>query len=128
MITQITTALGAIIFIGIDFITSGLHLLRGGLSEHVPVPLVDLALLEACSLVERLDFASGPVRILLELCHEDLVLCSVLSQAFLSLFASFGSVADDHGGNFILFRGIGNGLESCGRAAFLLCRLLLGAF
>ena len=77
--------------------------------------------------MKRLDLPSWPVWIFLELCQEDFILHSVLSQALLCLFATFSPVADDHSGNLILLWDVSHVFESWEAAAFLLCCLLSGA-
>jgi len=77
--------------------------------------------------VELQNLSSRPVWIFLELCQQDFVLHSVLSQALLCLLATFSPVADNDSGNFILFRDVGHVFESWEAAAFLFCGLLSGA-
>ena len=66
---------------------------------HVPVPLVDLALFEAETLVEFLDFLLAPDWILLELFGQYLVLCLIFSQSLSLFLSSLDSVSDDYAGN-----------------------------
>ena len=65
------------------------------LALHVPIPLVDLGLLQAQQVLELDDFGLGPVWVLLELDHKDFILLSVLSQPFLCFLSAFDTVADN---------------------------------
>jgi len=66
---------------------------------HVPVPLIDLALLEAKTLVKLLDFLLAPDRVLLELLGQYLVLCLIFSQSLSLLLSPLDAVSDDYAGN-----------------------------
>ena len=66
------------------------------LAVHIPVPLVDLALLEPEALVQLLNLLPRPDGILVELHGEHLVLDSVLPETLLGLFGSLGFVAYDN--------------------------------
>lgn len=79
---------------------------------HVPVPLVDLALLETEAVLELDDLGLQPDGVLLELTHENLVLLAVLSEALLSLLSTLDPVADNDTGDDIL---------ACGRILIGAC-------
>ena len=61
---------------------------------HVPVPFVDLALLEAEAFMELYYFLFIPDWIVLKLSHQDLILLLILSQPLLLLLRALLSVAD----------------------------------
>ena len=63
---------------------------------HVPVPFVDLALLEAEAFMELNDFLFVPDWIVLKLCHQYLILLLILSQSLLLLLRALLSVADHY--------------------------------
>ena len=77
------------------------------LPEHVPVPLIDLTLLQPCFLVQLLDLLLRPLSILLVLGQENLVLHGILAETFLGLLDTLGFVTNDDFGfclRFLLFR------------------------
>jgi len=71
------------------------------LPMHVPVPLIDLALLQPCFLVQLLDPFLRPLSVLLVLGQENLVLNGVLAQTLLSLLETLGFMTDDDFGSYL---------------------------
>jgi hypothetical protein len=63
---------------------------------HVPVPLIDLALLQAKHLLELNDFGFLPHGILLELDQKDFILLLIFPEALLCFLGSLDPMANDH--------------------------------
>ena len=69
------------------------------LALHVPVPLVDLALLETQQLLKLHNLSLLPNLILLELIQKDFILLLILSQPRLCFLGSFNPVPNDNFGH-----------------------------
>ena len=63
-------------------------------SLHIPIPLIDLVLLKAKTLLQLYNLGLGPAGILLELKHQDLILLLILAQSFLCFFSTLVLVSD----------------------------------
>ena len=82
-----------------DAATLSLTLGLADLALHVPVPLIDLTLLETETLLKLHNLRLLPDWVLFEFTHEDLILFAVLSKALLCFFGALDPVADDDARN-----------------------------
>jgi len=64
------------------------------LALHVPVPLVDLALLEAQALLQLNNFGLLPDRALLEFVKKDFILLLIFTESLLSFLVSLDTMTD----------------------------------
>ena len=92
-------------------------LVLGDLALHVPVPLVDLALLEAQALLQLNDLRLVPHVIFLELVQQNFILLLVLPEPLLCLTSASHTMPDDDTRDF----GGANALRCVGCRSYARC-------